>query len=85
MGLGIIILSQAVALLATSVKSSAVHKGAEDEVGTGSELWYKSHILSQPPRAQSGQLRKQLKWMSIEKRREMARAILVWRCVMKKA
>ena len=71
MGLGIIILSQAVALLATSVKSSAMqcnalvlphrllfcsvagmHKGAEDEVGTGSELWYKSHILSQPPRTE---------------------------------
>ena len=33
----------------------------------------------------SGQLRKRLKWMSIEKRREMARAVLVQRCVMKKA
>ena len=62
-----------------------MHKGAEDEVGTGSELWYKSHILSQPPRTQSGQLRKRLKRMSIEKRREMARAVLVLRCVMKKA
>ena len=23
-----------------------MHKGAEDEVGTGSELWYKSHTFT---------------------------------------
>ena len=42
-------------------------------------------ILSQPPRTPSKRLRDKLKWMTLEKRREMRRLALVRRCVMKEA
>ena len=42
-------------------------------------------ILSQPPRTPSRRLRDKLKWMTLERRREMRRLALVRRCVMKEA
>ena len=98
---------QAVALLATSIKSSAMQYNAlvlphldnycsvvwqectkgltmklerVQNYGIRVILYFHSHP------EQSGQLRKRLimKWMSIEKRK-MARAVLVRRCVLKKA
>ena len=40
-------------------------------------------ILSQPPRTHSEKMRRKLNWMTLEKRRVMARLCMMHRCVLK--
>lgn len=47
---------------------AGMHKGAKGEVREWIQNCGMQIILSQPPRTPSGQLRKQLKWMSLEKK-----------------
>ena len=62
-----------------------MHKRPENEDIERVQNYGMRITLSQPPRTPSKRLRDKLKWMTLEKRREMRRLAPVQRCVMKEA
>ena len=61
---------------------AGMFKGTETAAtGEGAELWHATHAISKAPRTHNKELRQELGWMTLERRREVARMKLMHKCV----